>query len=108
MSSGGSGATAALDEAQRAIAQLPAQTSGVVVGAPGSGKTSALVARVAALVAAGVDPDAILVLTPSRQTATALRDRLALAIDFFTAAAGSFVSKLSSRPVFMMPMRIST
>ena len=32
----------------------------------------------------------------------------ALEIDFFTAAAGSLVSKLSSRPVFAMPMRIST
>jgi hypothetical protein len=32
----------------------------------------------------------------------------ALEIDFLTAAAASFVSKLSSRPVFAMPMRIST
>ena len=59
---------------------LPAAASGVVVGAPGTGKTTTLVARVAALVEAGVDPDAMLVLTPSRQTATALRDRLALAV----------------------------
>jgi hypothetical protein len=32
----------------------------------------------------------------------------AVATDFFTSAAASFVSKLSSRPVFAMPMRIST
>ncbi|MHC3000371.1 DNA helicase [Microbacterium sp. HJ5] len=71
---------AALDDQQRAIAALPRDASAVVVGAPGTGKTTALVARAAALVQAGLDPDAILVLTPSRQTATALRDRLALAV----------------------------
>lgn len=76
-----SGAAAALDTHQCAVVGLPPETSGVVVGAPGSGKTTALVARVAALVAAGADPDSLLVLTPSRQSATALRDRLALAVD---------------------------
>lgn len=68
------------DAAQRAVLALPAEASGVVVGAPGTGKTETLVARVAALVDAGLDPDAVLVLTPSRQTATALRDRLGLAV----------------------------
>lgn len=76
-----SGAAPALDTHQRAVVGLPPETSGVVVGAPGSGKTTALVARVAALVTAGMDPDSLLVLTPSRQGATALRDRLALAVD---------------------------
>ncbi|MET0304416.1 MAG: ATP-dependent DNA helicase [Microbacteriaceae bacterium] len=81
MKSGEDAATAvALDEFQRRVVELPAGASGVVAGVPGSGKTTALVARVAALVAEGVDPDAVLVLTPSRQSATALRDRLALAI----------------------------
>lgn len=70
----------ALDDDQRAIVVLPPHASAVVVGAPGTGKTETLIARVAALVAAGVDPDAILVLTASRQTATALRDRLALVV----------------------------
>ncbi|BDV30988.1 ATP-dependent helicase [Microbacterium terricola] len=68
------------DAAQQAIADLPFDASGVVVGAPGTGKTTALTDRVAALVAAGVTPDAIAVLTPSRLTATALRDRLALTV----------------------------
>ncbi|MBN9171455.1 MAG: ATP-dependent helicase [Microbacterium sp.] len=80
----------ALDHDQRAVAALPLDFSGVVVGAPGSGKTSALVARVHALTASGptpVDPDRVLVLTPSRQTATALRDRLALAIGAATSGA---------------------
>lgn len=76
----GSSAIPALDEHQRAVVGLPESASGVVVGRPGSGKTSTLVARVAALAAAGTDPDSILVLTPSRQTATVLRDRLALAV----------------------------
>lgn len=79
-SGGGAGAEPALDGAQRAVACLPPSASGVVVGAPGSGKTTTLVGRVAHLATRGVDPDAVLVLTPSRQTATALRDRLALAI----------------------------
>ncbi|SFS08079.1 Superfamily I DNA or RNA helicase [Microbacterium sp. cf046] len=76
-----SGAAPALDAHQRVVSGLSAAASGVVVGAPGSGKTTALIARVSALVDAGIDPDALLVLTPSRQTATALRDRLALAVD---------------------------
>lgn len=76
-----SGAAVVLDERQRAVVALAPDASAVVVGAPGTGKTTTLVARVAALVAGGVDPDSVLVLTPSRQTATALRDRLALATD---------------------------
>lgn len=76
----GTSAMAALDDQQRAVADLPRDACGVVVGAPGTGKTTALVVRIAALVDGGIDPDSILVLTPSRQTATALRDRLALAV----------------------------
>ncbi|WP_349427127.1 ATP-dependent DNA helicase [Microbacterium sp. LWS13-1.2] len=77
-------ATYAPDASQRAVLVLPVEASGVVVGAPGTGKTETLVARVAALVEAGVDPDTVLVLTPSRQTATALRDRLGLAVEVAT------------------------
>jgi superfamily I DNA/RNA helicase/RecB family exonuclease len=73
------------DPHQRAVLDLPIAASGVVVGAPGTGKTATLVARVAALVQAGVDPDSVLVLTPSRQTATELRDRLGLAVGVATA-----------------------
>lgn len=72
------------DAPQQAVLALPVDASGVVVGAPGSGKSETLVARVAALVEAGVDPDSVLVLTPSRQTATALRDRLGLAVGVAT------------------------
>jgi superfamily I DNA/RNA helicase/RecB family exonuclease len=73
------------DADQSAVIGLPGDACGVVVGAPGSGKTATLVARVAALVEGGIEPDAILVLTPSRQTATALRDRLGLAVREATA-----------------------
>ncbi|MCO5952296.1 ATP-dependent helicase [Microbacterium yannicii] len=73
-------ATYAADAPQAAVLSLPVEASGVVVGAPGAGKTETLVARVARLVETGVDPDTVLVLTPSRQTATALRDRLGLAV----------------------------
>lgn len=73
------------DAAQRAVLELDAAASGVVVGAPGTGKTTVLVERVRRLIGLGVDADALLVLTPSRQTATALRDRLALTIGSATA-----------------------
>ncbi|MBN9176005.1 MAG: ATP-dependent helicase [Microbacterium sp.] len=69
-----------LDPAQHAAVSLPLEASGVVVGAPGSGKTTVIVERVAALLAAGARPEEVLVLTPTRQSATELRDRLALAV----------------------------
>ncbi|TFV81698.1 ATP-dependent helicase [Microbacterium sp. dk485] len=78
-------ADAALDESQRTVTALPADASAVVAGAPGSGKTASLVARVRALVAAGLDPDDLLVLTPTRPSATALRDPLGLAVGRATA-----------------------
>lgn len=74
-----------LDRAQRSVSALDVGASGVVLGAPGSGKTAALIARVRHLVhACGIDPGEIAVLTPTRHTATALRDRLALAVGVAT------------------------
>ncbi|MEX0151237.1 ATP-dependent helicase [Microbacterium sp. LMI1-1-1.1] len=78
---------AATDADQQAVTAWGPAVSGAVVGAPGSGKTSTLIARVRALVDAGVDPDEVLVLTPTRPAATALRDPLALAIGRATAGA---------------------
>ncbi|MBU4466117.1 MAG: ATP-dependent helicase [Actinobacteria bacterium] len=70
-----------MDAAQRSVVELEPTASGVVIGAPGTGKTEALIARVAALLAAGAfTADELLVLTPTRQTATALRDRLAIGV----------------------------
>lgn len=48
----------------------------LVLGGPGTGKTTTLVEAVAARVAAGTDPDRILVLTFGRRTASALRHRI--------------------------------
>lgn len=76
-----------LDDDQRTVVDWSVEASGVVVGAPGSGKTTTLLARVRALVASGVDPDHLLVLTPTRPAATALRDPLALAVDQATSGA---------------------
>jgi len=75
---------ATVDEAQQRVISLPAGASGVVVGAPGSGKTAAVVERVVRLIEGGLRPDEVLVLTPTRQAATALRDRLALAVGVAT------------------------
>lgn len=83
-----------LDAAQQAVADLDPRASGVVIGAPGTGKTSALAARAAALLGAGLTTDELLVLTPTRQTATALRDRLALAAG--QATAGPLARSLAS------------
>ena len=48
----------------------------LVVGGPGTGKTTALVEAVAARIAEGVDPERILVLTFGRRGSAALRDRI--------------------------------
>ena len=72
------------DLAQDAVTSLPSGASGVVIGAPGTGKTSTLVRRVVALVDGGMPPEQILVLTPTRTAATALRDRLAVGVGVAT------------------------
>ncbi|MEV6926021.1 ATP-dependent helicase, partial [Dactylosporangium sp. NPDC051485] len=48
----------------------------LVIGGPGTGKTSALVEAVAARVEEGADPESILVLTFGRRGAVRLRDRI--------------------------------
>jgi len=76
------------DAAQRAVIDLPVSASGVVVGSPGSGKTVTAIARVSGLVGSGaLSPEQIVVLTPSRASATALRDRLALSVGVATRGA---------------------
>ncbi|HWG98489.1 MAG TPA: ATP-dependent helicase, partial [Pilimelia sp.] len=60
----------------------------LVLGGPGTGKTTLLVEAVAARVAEGVDPERILVLTFGRRAATALRHRIEARI---AAAAGAGV-----------------
>ena len=68
-----------LDPSQRAVVDLPDAASAVVVGAPGTGKTTTIVELVAdRVLARGWSPNDIVVIGQSRATATALRDRLAL------------------------------
>lgn len=69
------------DAAQRAVIAAEPTASGVIIGAPGTGKTRTLVDRVVHLL--DVDrmrPEQVLALTPSRQAATALRDRIGVRI----------------------------
>ncbi|WP_343999775.1 ATP-dependent DNA helicase [Microbacterium paludicola] len=68
------------DEPQRAVLSLPADASGTVVGAPGTGKTAVLVERVARLIDEGVAADELVVLTPTRVSATRLRDELGVRV----------------------------
>jgi superfamily I DNA/RNA helicase/RecB family exonuclease len=64
-----------LDPAQRRVVEHRAGPL-LVVGGPGTGKTTALVEAVAARVADGVEPSHILVLTFGRRAAAALRNRI--------------------------------
>ncbi|MFJ4173814.1 UvrD-helicase domain-containing protein [Microbacterium sp. NPDC089696] len=69
------------DAAQNAVIGAAATASGIIVGAPGTGKTHTLIERVVRLLEVdGLAPEQVLVLTPSRQAATALRDRVGVRI----------------------------
>lgn len=65
------------DPSQSAVLALPSDATGVVIGAPGAGKTRLIVERTRRLMESrDVAADEVLVLTPSRQTATRVRDVL--------------------------------
>jgi superfamily I DNA/RNA helicase/RecB family exonuclease len=85
-----------LDAEQQRVVDARRTPGAIVLGAPGSGKTTAVVELVAAAVLDdGLDPSNVLVLTPSRRTATLLRDRLALRLA--DAGAGSGGSRDDAR-----------
>ena len=68
-----------LDDSQARVLALGDADSAAVIGAPGSGKTATLVELVADRVLnRGWSPDELVVLTPSRAGASAVRDTLAL------------------------------
>ncbi|MGQ7298286.1 ATP-dependent helicase [Quadrisphaera sp. KR29] len=77
-STAGSPAGPALDAVQRRVAEHPAGGGPLVVlGAPGTGKTTALLEALVTRVGRdGADPSSLLVLAPSRRAAASLRDRV--------------------------------
>lgn len=69
------------DAGQRAVVDAAVDASGVIIGAPGTGKTQTLIDRVSALLGThALAPEDVLVLTPNRQAATVLRDRIGVRI----------------------------
>lgn len=69
----------ALDATQQAVVGARRGPGAVVLGAPGTGKTRTVLELVAAAILDdGRPPESVLVLTPSRRSATVLRDRVAL------------------------------
>lgn len=69
------------DAAQRAVIAAAPASSGVIIGAPGTGKTRTLIERAVHLLEEEqLRPEQVLALTPSRQAATALRDRIGVRI----------------------------
>jgi superfamily I DNA/RNA helicase len=64
-----------LDPTQQAVVDHPGGPLLVLAG-PGTGKTTTIVEAVAARIAAGVDPEQILILTFSRKAAAELRQRV--------------------------------
>ncbi|WP_297081765.1 UrvD/REP family ATP-dependent DNA helicase [uncultured Demequina sp.] len=85
---GASAAEPSLDADQaRAVSLAASGTRHVVVtGAPGTGKTTAVVAAAVAAVDAGVAPQRLLVIAPTRLAAAELRDRVGVALDRPTGA----------------------
>jgi DNA helicase-2/ATP-dependent DNA helicase PcrA len=69
----------ALDHAQRAAATLP-DGPGQIIAPAGSGKTTTLVARIGVLIASGVPPARILVVTFNRDAASELSRRIQSAL----------------------------
>lgn len=68
-----------LDQSQRAVIELADGASAAVIGAPGTGKTTTLVELIADRVLGHRwTTDQVLALTPTRSTATRLRDAIAL------------------------------
>ena len=79
---------------QQKVRDLSASAIVPVFGSPGSGKTTALVARFLKLVATDCLPDQIVVIAATRESANTLRDQLAL--EYQGASAGPLAKTLTS------------
>jgi superfamily I DNA/RNA helicase/RecB family exonuclease len=76
---------AVLDASQQAVVDLADDASAAVLGAPGTGKTTTIVELVAdRVLKRGWSPGELVVLTPTRASATKLRDILALRLGVAT------------------------
>ncbi len=70
--------TLTLSASQRKVADLPFGSNALVYGVPASGKTTALKALILGRLRAGFKPEELLALAATRESATKLRDELAL------------------------------
>jgi superfamily I DNA/RNA helicase/RecB family exonuclease len=74
-----------LDDSQAAVLLLPDDACAAVLGAPGTGKTTTLIELIAnRVLVRGYSPDEVVALTPTRASATRLRDALALRLGLAT------------------------
>lgn len=93
------------DASQQQVFDLPATKSAVVLGAPGTGKTSVVIELVARRVERdGWSADDILVLTPNRLAANRLRDAIATRLAAIDEANGSAAA---SGPRARTPMSLA-
>ena len=86
--------TFTLSASQAKVAGLADHTSALVYGVPASGKTTALKALVLSKLRSGFKPEEVLVITANRDSATKLRDELAL--EFQGATPGPMARTLAS------------
>lgn len=70
---------AGLSPTQLSVVNLPYPALATVIGSPGAGKTTALLARFTKLRNLGISADEILVISQTRESANQLRDQLAIA-----------------------------
>lgn len=83
-----------LTSSQRKVAELDSGKSALVYGVPASGKTTALKALAISKLRSGFKPEQLLVITANRDSATKLRDELAL--EFQGATPGPLARTLAS------------
>ena len=83
-----------LSNSQRAVSELDSSVSAVVFGVPGSGKTTALKALALNRLRSGLKPSQLLVISATRDSATALRDQLA--VEYQGSTQGPMARTLSS------------
>lgn len=88
---------------QQEAKNLPVSEVAVVFGSPGSGKTTALVARFLNLMDQGLDPSQVIVIAATRDSANSLRDHLAL--EYQGASEGPLAKTLTSLAFSLLATR---